>query len=99
MRLVIQRVKKASVTINGAIHSAIGHGFLVLIGIEEADGNEDVKCLVPKLCQMRIFADSEGKMNLDVKQTGGELLIISQFTLHASTKKGNRLLILVLVKI
>ena len=90
MRLVIQRVSKASVTIDDKIQGAIGHGFLVLLGIEESDNDEDLNYLVPKLCQMRVFGDAEGKMNLDLKQIGGELLIISQFTLHATTKKGNR---------
>jgi D-tyrosyl-tRNA(Tyr) deacylase len=90
MRIVIQRVTKGSVTINEKIHSAIGTGFLVLVGIEDSDEIEDINYLVPKLCQLRVFADAEGKMNLDVTQAGGEILIISQFTLHASTKKGNR---------
>ncbi len=90
MRIVIQRVTKASVTIEEKNCGAIGTGFLVLVGIEETDQEEDVNYLVPKLCQLRVFADAEGKMNLDIRQTGGELLIISQFTLHASTKKGNR---------
>lgn len=90
MRLVVQRVLEAGVTIEGRLHAAIGAGFLVLLGIEENDTTEDIHYLVPKLVNMRVFADSEGKMNLDVKQINGELLIVSQFTLHASTKKGNR---------
>lgn len=90
MRLVIQRVSEASVTIDGEVHASIGNGLLVLLGIEEADGEEDLSFLVQKLCQMRIFSDAEGKMNLDIQQVGGEVLLISQFTLHASTKKGNR---------
>lgn len=90
MRAVIQRVSKASVSIHGQLHASIGKGFLVLLGIEEADTNEDVSWLSAKLCQMRVFSDTEGKMNLDLKQVDGELLVVSQFTLHASTKKGNR---------
>lgn len=90
MRLVIQRVTRASVTIEGQEHTSIHHGLLVLLGVEEEDASEDVNFLVTKLCNMRIFSDAEGKMNLDVKQVDGEILVVSQFTLHASTKKGNR---------
>jgi D-tyrosyl-tRNA(Tyr) deacylase len=90
MRIVLQRVKKASVTIEGTVQAFIGPGFLVLLGIEEYDGLDDVLYLVPKLCNMRIFSDKDGKMNLDIKQTGGDILVVSQFTLHTSTKKGNR---------
>jgi D-aminoacyl-tRNA deacylase len=90
MRLVIQRVSSAQVTIDGKIHSSIDAGLLVLLGIEDEDTEEDITYLSTKLCNMRIFEDSEGKMNLDVKQIHGEILIVSQFTLHASTKKGNR---------
>jgi D-tyrosyl-tRNA(Tyr) deacylase len=90
MRLVIQRVKKASIEIAGKETAAIGAGLLVLLGIEETDVDEDITYCVQKLCQMRIFSDAEGKMNLDIKQVNGEILIVSQFTLHASTKKGNR---------
>lgn len=90
MRLVIQRVKKASVSIDGIEHAKIDKGLLVFIGIEEVDNEEDAGYCAQKLCQMRIFSDNEGKMNLDINQVNGELLIISQFTLHASTKKGNR---------
>jgi len=90
MRLVIQRVSEASVRIEGRIHAGIGAGLLVLLGIEEEDDQEDIQYLANKLCAMRIFSDSEGKMNLDLGQINGEILIISQFTLHASTKKGNR---------
>lgn len=90
MKLVIQRVAHASVSIEGKIHSSIGHGLLVLIGIEEKDSSDDVKWLVSKVAGMRIFGDNEGKMNLSVKDTGGECLLISQFTLHANTDKGNR---------
>lgn len=90
MRIVLQRVKQAAVHINGALHSSVNQGFLLLLGIEEADGEEDIAWLVAKICGMRVFADSEGKMNLDIRQVDGELLVVSQFTLHASVKKGNR---------
>ncbi len=90
MRLVIQRVIRASVTIENKEYSSIKKGLLVLIGIEEADNEEDISWLSSKLCNMRIFSDEEGKMNLDIKQINGEVLLVSQFTLHASTKKGNR---------
>ena len=90
MRLVLQRVKKAVVRIEGADNSIIGPGLLILIGIDIDDNEEDVSYLVPKLCNMRIFPDPDGKMNLDIKQKGGDILVVSQFTLHASTKKGNR---------
>jgi D-aminoacyl-tRNA deacylase len=90
MRVVIQRVSKASVTINGAISSAIGEGVLVLLGIEDTDGEEDISWLSNKIINLRIFNDDQGVMNRSVLQTGGELMLISQFTLHASTKKGNR---------
>jgi D-aminoacyl-tRNA deacylase len=90
MRLVIQRVSEASVTIEEKIHAQIGPGFLVLLGIEDSDTEEDLQYLVQKLCNMRVFSDGDGKMNLDIRQTGGEILVVSQFTLHASTRKGNR---------
>lgn len=90
MRLLIQRVRKASVTIEGEVRSQIGQGLLVLVGIEEADGDEDIEWLAGKLLRLRIFDDEQGVMNLDVQQVGGELLIVSQFTLFASTRKGNR---------
>lgn len=90
MRLVLQRVSSASVAIAGQITGQIGTGLLILIGIEGEDTAEDAACLVQKVTQMRIFSDAEGKMNLSVKDIGGELLVVSQFTLHASTKKGNR---------
>jgi D-aminoacyl-tRNA deacylase len=90
MRLVIQRVNEASVSIHNQLHSAIQQGLLVLIGIEEEDNQEDIQYLVSKLIGLRIFSDAEGKMNLDIKQINGELLLVSQFTLLASTKKGNR---------
>jgi D-tyrosyl-tRNA(Tyr) deacylase len=90
MRVVIQRVSEASVAIEGKVHSAIGRGLLILVGIEEPDTNEDIEWLCRKIADLRIFADAEGKMNLSVKEITGEALVVSQFTLHASTKKGNR---------
>lgn len=90
MRFVIQRVAQASVTIEDKLHSEIGQGFMVLVGIEEADTREDADWLCQKLINMRIFSDQEGKMNLSVLEIGGEILLVSQFTLFASTKKGNR---------
>ena len=90
MRLLIQRVSRASVGINNSLHSSIGKGLLVLVGIEEADGQEDIDWLTGKLVRLRIFDDENGVMNLDLGQVKGEVMIVSQFTLHASTKKGNR---------
>ena len=90
MRAVIQRVSAASVSIDNNIRSSITKGLLALIGIEEADTFEDIAWLSNKMVNLRIFDDENGVMNLDVKQTGGEILLISQFTLHAATKKGNR---------
>ena len=90
MRLVIQRVSEASVTIDHNVVGRIGPGLMILCGIEQEDTAEDVAWLVPKVTQMRIFSDAEGKMNLSVKDISGGLLVVSQFTLHASTKKGNR---------
>lgn len=90
MRAVIQRVSHASVTIDGKVHSRIGNGLLVLMGIEDADGDEDVAWLSGKIVNLRIFNDAQGVMNVSVKELGGEILLVSQFTLHASTKKGNR---------
>lgn len=90
MKLVIQRVSEASVTIDGRVNGVIGKGFLVLVGIEHTDTQDDVDWLVQKTVNMRVFADDEGKMNLSLVDIAGELLVISQFTLHASTKKGNR---------
>lgn len=90
MRIVIQRVSEAAVVIDGVVNGAIGKGLLVLAGIEGDDTADDVNWLVQKLVQMRIFQDAEGKMNASLMDIDGELLIISQFTLHASTKKGNR---------
>jgi D-aminoacyl-tRNA deacylase len=90
MRAVIQRVIEASVTIDGQLFSSIGLGLLVLLGVEEGDEMEDVTWLSGKISRMRIFPDEDGKMNRSVLEAGGEVLIVSQFTLHASTKKGNR---------
>jgi D-tyrosyl-tRNA(Tyr) deacylase len=90
MRAVLQRVKKASVTIDGHIKSSVGNGLMVLLGIEETDMQEDIKWLAGKITRLRIFDDENGVMNLSVQDVGGEVLVVSQFTLHASTKKGNR---------
>ena len=90
MRVVIQRVSRASVTIGGMLKSAIGKGFMVLLGIEEADNQEDVEYLCQKLTKLRVFADENNAMNLDINQIEGDFLVVSQFTLHAMTKKGNR---------
>jgi D-tyrosyl-tRNA(Tyr) deacylase len=90
MRLVVQRVSKASVAIDGKVKSSIGNGLLILVGIEEADGYEDVEWLCGKISRLRIFNDQSGVMNLSVQDIKGEILVISQFTLHASVKKGNR---------
>jgi D-tyrosyl-tRNA(Tyr) deacylase len=90
MRAVIQRVSKASVTIDGKMHSKIKNGLLVLLGIEDADTMEDIKWLSAKIVNLRIFNDENGVMNVPVKDLDGEILLVSQFTLHASTKKGNR---------
>ena len=90
MRLVIQRVSEASVTIDGNVKSAIGPGLLLLLGIEDADTHEDIQWLCGKVSKLRVFDDEEGVMNLSVQDVMGELLVVSQFTLHASTKKGNR---------
>ena len=90
MKAVIQRVSQASVTINNKQHSAINAGLLVLVGIEEADGQDDIDWLCSKMVNLRIFNDVEGVMNLSLKDIDGELLLVSQFTLQASTKKGNR---------
>jgi len=90
MRAVIQRVSSASVTIGGKIHSQIGKGLLVLLGIEDADTVEDIEWLSGKIVNLRIFNDVNGVMNVSVMDDGGDILVVSQFTLHASTKKGNR---------
>ena len=90
MRVVIQRVSHASVTIDGNVKSKIGNGFLLLLGIEESDGNEDIDWLVKKVINLRVFDDENGVMNKSIMEKGGEFLAISQFTLFASYKKGNR---------
>lgn len=90
MRIVAQRVSRASVTIDGEIKSHIGKGIMVLLGIEEADNQDDVEYLCQKLTKLRVFADDNNAMNLDVNQVEGDFLVVSQFTLHAMTKKGNR---------
>lgn len=90
MRAVIQRVAQASVTVDGKITGSIQQGLLVLLGIEDADTMEDITWLSNKIVNLRIFNDTAGVMNLSVKETGGGILLVSQFTLHASTKKGNR---------
>jgi D-tyrosyl-tRNA(Tyr) deacylase len=90
MRFVVQRVSQASVTIGDVLHSEIKQGFLVLLGIEEADSQEDADWLCNKLVAMRVFSDADGKMNLSIGDIQGDVLLVSQFTLFASTKKGNR---------
>jgi D-tyrosyl-tRNA(Tyr) deacylase len=90
MRILIQRVSEARVTVGERVTGQIGKGLLVLAGIEEDDGTADADWLAAKLAGMRIFPDEAGKMNLDVREAGGGVLVVSQFTLHASTKKGNR---------
>lgn len=90
MIAVIQRVSEASVTIDQKIKSSIGNGLLILVGIEDADGKEDIEWLCNKIVNLRIFNDEEGVMNKSVKEVNGEIIVVSQFTLHASTKKGNR---------
>ena len=90
MRVVIQRVLEASVSISGAVTAAIGPGLLVLLGICEEDGSEDIEWLVKKIAALRVFDDEAGVMNVDVRDAGGDVLVVSQFTLLASTKKGNR---------
>jgi len=90
MRTVIQRVSRASVTISNQERAAIGPGLVVLLGIEESDDYRDIDWLCNKIVQLRIFADSNGVMNLSVADTGGSIMVISQFTLHAMTRKGNR---------
>jgi D-tyrosyl-tRNA(Tyr) deacylase len=90
MRLVVQRASSASVKVDDSIVSVINAGLLILVGIEETDSSEDIDWLVKKVCQLRIFNDANGVMNLSVQDISGEIIVVSQFTLHASTKKGNR---------
>ena len=90
MRAVLQRVSKASVTVDGQVVSSIGDGILVLLGIEDADGQEDVEWLAHKMVNLRIFNDENNVMNQSVVDIDGEIIVVSQFTLHAQTKKGNR---------
>ena len=90
MRVVIQRVKSASVSINGEIRSQINKGFLILLGIESEDSEDDIQWLCKKVANLRIFSDENGAMNRSILEVKGEILVVSQFTLHASTKKGNR---------
>lgn len=90
MRVVIQRVSRASVIVNGSITGEIGVGLLILVGFEHSDTTEDLEWMVGKIARLRIFNDSEGVMNLSIMDVGGQILVVSQFTLHAKTKKGNR---------
>ena len=90
MRAVVQRVKRASVSIGGSIHSSIQNGLMVLLGIEDADSQEDIQWLSNKLVNLRIFNDEAGVMNCSLAESNGDILLVSQFTLFASTKKGNR---------
>lgn len=90
MRVVIQRVKKAAVSIDEKTYSSIQNGLMILVGIEEADTLDDAEWLCSKICNLRVFADEQGVMNKSIKDSNGEILLVSQFTLHASTKKGNR---------
>jgi D-tyrosyl-tRNA(Tyr) deacylase len=90
MRAVVQRVLEAKVSIDELIHSEIKKGLLIFIGIEDSDSANDINYLANKICNLRIFSDADGKMNLNLKDTEGEILVVSQFTLHAKTKKGNR---------
>lgn len=90
MRLVIQRVNKASVEINSVLHDQINQGLLIFVGIEENDCKEDIEWLCGKISRLRVFDDENGIMNLSINDINGQILVVSQFTLHASTKKGNR---------
>ena len=90
MRAVIQRVLRSDITINGSLHRSIQKGLVVLLGIEDADNDEDVEWLSSKIVNLRVFDDKEGVMNISVLDISGDILLVSQFTLHASTKKGNR---------
>lgn len=90
MKTVIQRVSEASVNIDGVVKSKMGNGLLVLVGFEESDTSEDILWMCSKIARLRIFGDENGAMNLSVMDVDGEIMVVSQFTLHASTKKGNR---------
>ncbi len=90
MRVVLQRVKEASVTVNGGVISKIGFGFLILLGIEAEDTQEDTSWLAGKIARLRVFGDENDAMNLSIDDVDGDVIVVSQFTLHASTKKGNR---------
>lgn len=90
MRIIIQRVREASVTIDNQLYSSINQGVMILVGIEEADNEEDIVFLTKKVVNMRIFDDENGVMNKSILDVNGDILVVSQFTLHASTKKGNR---------
>ncbi len=90
MRVVIQRVSRASVSIGGKVKSSIGRGYMILLGIGSDDGTEDIQWLVRKIIGLRVFDDAEGVMNLNIHDVGGDILVVSQFTLMASYKKGNR---------
>lgn len=90
MRAIIQRVSSSSVVIGGVCHGEIGKGVNILVGIEEGDGDEDIEWLCHKITNLRIFDDADGVMNLSIKDIGGDIIVISQFTLYASTRKGNR---------
>src|SRR4030042_4502748 len=90
MRALIQRIKEASITINGSLYASVRNGILVFIGSEESDDREDIEWLAGKIVRLRIFNDKEGIMNLPITEIQGEIMVVSQFTLHASTRKGNR---------
>lgn len=90
MRVVVQKVSEAKVAVEGKVVSSIGKGLLVLLGIEDADTEDDIGWLANKIIQLRIFPDENGEMNHSVHEAGGDIIVVSQFTLHASTKKGNR---------
>lgn len=90
MRVVLQRVKRASVTINGKVHGQIGRGFMLLVGVSDKDGDDQINYLTHKISKLRVFEDADDKLNLDIHAVDGAILSISQFTLYADTKKGNR---------
>lgn len=90
MRAVIQKVKKASVSVDNKLVSEIGYGFMILLGVKDTDKEEDIEYIKKKISKLRIFEDNEGKMNLSLKDVGGEILMVSQFTLYGDARKGNR---------